>query len=367
MRGQMDDRHGTGDGPLRRQRLVAARRDLDAVQFPNVSPARSARSCPSSRRHEVEADVGLDRLGPEVPHVRIQEHLLVRLEAERDALRERSVMFGFCVGIMSCGKGSSGAAPVQPMLSNGPCRKLSSSVSAPPYPHIAKWCAPGGMRSVKLRDVHRLLDRQPAVLAHLEVLARLDRVGAHAHLEATARFPEVGAGADVRCHGRREHQQGEGSHRGRLESERLGGQAECAPGIENPPRGGRRRASTRRVVGGKPILTDRRAGDTGAACGPDQSVNRLGSMAGNVHPRRQRVGCAHLVRRKEGKEMGVLRSAAIVMLGALVGTATAQVIRRRCPPPSSTSTTWKLRAACRARAADHRVQQPRYHVRRVRR
>jgi hypothetical protein len=44
----------------------------------------------------------------------------------------------------------------------------------------------------ELRHVHRLPDRQPAVLAHLEILAGLDRVGADAHLEAVLRLREIG-------------------------------------------------------------------------------------------------------------------------------------------------------------------------------
>ncbi len=135
---------------------------------------------------------------------------------------KRSVVFGLCVGIISCGKGSSGAAPVQPMLSNGPCSEaVVARQRAPVSPHREVVRA---RRHAKREagDVHRLLVGEPAVLADSRGPRRAAIVYAPTRIwKPRLGFLEARAGVDVRCHGRREHQQGEGSHRGRLERERL--------------------------------------------------------------------------------------------------------------------------------------------------
>ena len=82
------ERHGDRRRPLGRERLVATGGDLDVRRVPEGEPFGIVLHAALPGRVEVDADVGDDRLGAEVPHVRVQEHLLVRLEAERDALRE---------------------------------------------------------------------------------------------------------------------------------------------------------------------------------------------------------------------------------------------------------------------------------------
>ena len=234
-----------------------------AEEFPTSGPPRSASrrpSCAAHRLKRMSGVVGTPRSSSCAGSGRPARP--PRPGAPRPS-ESAAPCSGSASGSAAAETDSSLAAPVQPISRPAPAQR----------PHRRSWdrrrsTPRSGARrrhaEREARDVHRLLVGEPAVLADFEVLAGLDRVRAYPHLDATApgRLPEVGGGADVRGHGRREHQEGERPHRGRLGERPTGGQAECAPGAENPRAGGQQPGSTRRVVNRKPILTDRSSGDT---------------------------------------------------------------------------------------------------------